>query len=116
MTCSGFESRSFSFSKKVILSQYCISVKSHFEVEPHPVGFRYLYCQTTTQMTIISQKHQILESLEALDHVQTEKVLDYIKGLLYPSRDNAQHRKLKREAIKEIRQALGKGRKLKPSF
>jgi hypothetical protein len=74
-------------------------------------------------MTTINQKHQILESLDALDHGQQEKVLDYIKGLLYPSREDARHQKLKREAMKEIRQALskglaaeGKGRKLNPSL
>jgi hypothetical protein len=68
-------------------------------------------------MTIVNQKHQILASLEALDHAQTEKVLNYIKGLLYPSREDARHQNLKREAMKEIRQALeGKGRKLNPAF
>lgn len=67
-------------------------------------------------MTPINQKHQIVESLDALDQVQAEKVLEYIKGLLYTSKDEASYQKFKREALKEIRQALGKNRKLKPSF
>jgi len=62
-------------------------------------------------MTTIHQKHQILESIEALDQTQAEQVLAYIKGLMVP-RDEANYRKLKREAMKEIRQALGKNRKM----
>ena len=67
-------------------------------------------------MTSINQKHQILESLDSLDQTQTEKVLDYIKELLTTSRDDARYQTLKREAIKEIRQALGKGRKRNLAF
>lgn len=64
-------------------------------------------------MTNIHQKHQLLESIEALDQTQAEQVLAYIQGLI--ARGEA-HQKLKREAMKEIRQALGKGRKLNPAF
>lgn len=66
-------------------------------------------------MTDIHQKHQILESIEALDQTQAEQVLAYIKGLITP-RDEAGQRKLKREAMKEIRQALGKSRKVNAAF
>jgi len=66
-------------------------------------------------MTTIHQKHQILESIEALDQTQAEQVLAYIKGLVMP-RDEAGHRKFKREAMKEIRQALGKNRKMNATF
>jgi hypothetical protein len=66
-------------------------------------------------MTNIHQKHQILESIEALDQTQAEQVLAYIKGLMVP-RDEAGHKKLKHEAMKEIRQALGKNRKLNAAF
>jgi hypothetical protein len=62
------------------------------------------------------QKHQILESLDSLDQTQTEKVLEYIRVLLYTKKDEASHQTLKREALKEIRQALGNDRKLRPSF
>jgi hypothetical protein len=67
-------------------------------------------------MTTMNQKHQILESLDALDQAQTEKVMDYIKGLLYTARDDARYQKLKREGMKEIRKALGKDRKLNLAF
>jgi hypothetical protein len=67
-------------------------------------------------MTSINQKHQILDSLNSLDSSQAEKVLEYIKGLLYTSPDEASQKQLKREAMKEIRRALGKGRQLRPSF
>jgi hypothetical protein len=67
-------------------------------------------------MTNIHQKHEIVESLDSLDQGQAEKVLQYIKGLLITNQDEATYQKFKREALKEIRQALGKSRKLKPSF
>ena len=67
-------------------------------------------------MTNIHQKHAIVESLDSLDQGQAEKVLEYIKGLLTNHQDEASYQKFKREALKEIRQALGKSRKLKPSF
>ena len=67
-------------------------------------------------MTSFHQKHQILESLDSLDQGQTEKVLEYIRSLLYIKKDEASQQRLKREALKEIRQALGNDRKLRPSF
>lgn len=67
-------------------------------------------------MTVFNKKHQILESLEDLDHAQTEKVLDYIKSLVTISREDARYQILKNEALKEIRQALGNGRKLNPAL
>jgi hypothetical protein len=67
-------------------------------------------------MTIIDQKHRILESLDALDHAQAEKVLRYINDLLYATPGTAGHQRLKREAMKEIRLALTKGRTLNPAF
>jgi site-specific recombinase len=87
-------------------------------VVEHPVfDLRYLYCQTTTKrMTTINQKYQIVESLSSLDKMQKQKLIEYIKGLMYASQDEASHQQLKRQALKEIRQALGKGRKLRPSF
>jgi hypothetical protein len=67
-------------------------------------------------MTTTNQKYQILETLDTLDQAQTEKVLAYIKGLAFPSREDAGYQRLKREAMKEIHQALGTGRKLNPAF
>lgn len=64
-------------------------------------------------MTTATQKLQILESLSALDHYQTEKVLAYIKNMLVSSRDESKYKRFKREAMKEIRQALKTDRSLK---
>jgi hypothetical protein len=67
-------------------------------------------------MTTMNQKHQILESLDTLDQNQTEKVLNYINDLINVSREDVRYQRLKREAIKEIRQALSNGRKLSAAF
>ena len=67
-------------------------------------------------MTSTYQKHQILESLNSLDQTQAEKVMEYIKGLLYATPDEASKKQFKREAMKEIRHALGKGRQVRPAF
>jgi response regulator of citrate/malate metabolism len=72
-----------------------------------------LAVSTTTIMSDINQKHKILESLDSLDQAQTEKVLNYIKGMTQPLRNEQQ---IKREALKQIRQALGSSRTLNPSF
>jgi hypothetical protein len=67
-------------------------------------------------MTSFHKKHQILESLDSLDQGQTEKVLAYIRTLIYTRQDESSHQRLKREALKEIRLALAKDRKLRPFF
>jgi hypothetical protein len=66
-------------------------------------------------MNSVTKKLQILESLNALDQTQTEKVLAYIKDMLTPS-DESQYKRNKREAMKEIRQALSRERRLKLSL
>jgi hypothetical protein len=65
-------------------------------------------------MTNENKKSQILESLNSLNQTQAENVLEYIKGLL--TSNETYHKKLKREAIKEIQQALKNKRKLNLSF
>jgi hypothetical protein len=69
-------------------------------------------------MTTTDQKHQILESLDYLNQAQADKVLGYIHGLLSSTHEQARYKRQKTEAMKEIRQALskGKGRKLNPAF
>ena len=60
-------------------------------------------------MTINHQRQEIIKSLSNLEPAQAEKVLDYIKGLLVKRNFNAaeiQYQNLKREALKEIGQAL----------
>lgn len=56
-----------------------------------------------------SPKLAILQSLDEMDKVQMEEVLNYIKTILQqPDQD---YRAFKKEAMKEIRQALRKGKK-----
>lgn len=77
--------------------------------------FKFVLITTTTVMNSVTKKLQILESLNALDQTQTEKVLAYIKDMLTPSDEN-QYKRNKREAMKEIRQALSRERRLKLSL
>lgn len=56
-----------------------------------------------------SPKNAILQSLDAMDQVQMEEVLKYIKGILSPATDSG-YKAFKKEAMKEIRQALRKGK------
>ena len=72
--------------------------------------------QPLIEMTPIHQRHEILESLNSLDQRQAEKVLEFIKGLVYTTPDEASYKQFKREAMKEIRHALGKGRQVRPAF
>lgn len=67
-------------------------------------------------MNSVTKKLQILESLNALDKAQTEKVLAYIKDLLAPDKQEREYKRTKREAMKEIRQALNGSRRLKLSL
>ncbi len=56
-----------------------------------------------------SPKLAILQSLDAMDIVQMEEVLTYIKTIIQqPDQD---YRAFKKEAMKEIREALRKGKK-----
>lgn len=56
-----------------------------------------------------SPKIAIQASLDELDGFQTEKVLQYIKGLLDQPRKTRDYYEFRSEALKEIRQALKKG-------
>jgi len=53
-----------------------------------------------------SPKLAIVQSLDAMDQVQMEEVLQYIKRLLNQPVRNPDYQSFKREAMKEIRQAL----------
>jgi len=66
-------------------------------------------------MTTTAKKNQILENLDSLSQNQADDVLKYIKNLI-TSRDEDSYKNFKREALKEIRQALRKNRKLNLSF
>lgn len=67
-------------------------------------------------MNSVTEKLQILESLNALDKTQTEKVLAYINDMLAPNKEEREYKRTKREAMKEIRQALNGSRRLKLSL
>jgi hypothetical protein len=67
-------------------------------------------------MTNFDQKHKILASLDLLNQEQTQQVMAYIKSLTYRSAEEMSYQKFKREALKEIRQALGGTRKMRPYF
>ena len=58
-----------------------------------------------------SPKLAILQSLDAMDKLQMEEVLMYIKGILSPSGQKLDPKAFKKEAMKEIRQALRKSKK-----
>ena len=58
-----------------------------------------------------SPKLAILQCLDAMDKVQMEEVLTYIKGILTPSGQKMDPKAFKKEAMKEIRQALRKSKK-----
>ena len=66
-------------------------------------------------MNTTTNKIQILENLDYLNQNQAADVLNYIQNLV-KSRDEDSYKNLKREALKEIRQALRKNRKLNLSF
>lgn len=66
-------------------------------------------------MTTTTKKIQILENLDSLNQNQADDVLKYIKNLI-TARDEDAYKNFKREALKEIRQALRKNRKLNLSF
>ncbi len=53
-----------------------------------------------------SPKLAILQSLDAMDKVQMEEVLMYIRGILNQPDRSIDHLAFKKEAMKEIRQAL----------
>jgi hypothetical protein len=53
-----------------------------------------------------SPKLAILQSLDAMDMQQMDEVLLYIKDVLNSPARTTNHKEFKREALKEIRQAL----------
>ena len=58
-----------------------------------------------------SPKLAILQSLDAMDPTQMDEVLNYIKGILSRSGRSADYQTFKRQALKEIQQALRSGKK-----
>jgi hypothetical protein len=77
------------------------------------VHLRITSIATTTNMTSINQKHEIMQSLETLDQSQTSMVLQYVKSLVHPAADD---QRIKQEALRQIRQALGGARTASATF
>ncbi len=61
------------------------------------------------------RKLAILESLDAMDHTQMEKVMDYIREILSQGR-SAPDRKRRQMAMEQIRKALSPHTVLQPKF
>lgn len=59
-----------------------------------------------------SPKIAIQASLDELDNLQTQQVLDYIRNLTRKPARNRSYGEFKQEAMKEIRQALRKDKGL----
>jgi hypothetical protein len=57
---------------------------------------------------IIHHKHQILESLNSMDGEQTAKVLQYMRGLLEKRASETEYERFRKNAMREIREALKK--------
>lgn len=51
-------------------------------------------------------KLAILESLDSMDHVQMEKVLQYIKDILRQDQATYNNRRFRQQAMEQIRLAL----------
>lgn len=60
------------------------------------------------------RKLAILESLDAMDHVQMEKVLQYIKVILTQEQET-DNRRFRQQAMEQIRLALRTEKSLKMS-
>lgn len=67
-------------------------------------GQNSVICVTTTNMKSM-RKLAILESLDAMDHIQMEKVLLYIKEMLQQGHVKNE-RKFRQQAMEQIRMAL----------
>lgn len=59
-------------------------------------------------MKTLTKKQAILQSLEAMNASEMEKVLDYIKGMLYDPHQARNYQQFKQQAMKQIEKALKK--------
>lgn len=88
------------------------------EITPYPLNYRGLnsviYSTTTTIMKT-SRKLDILESLDAMDQTQMEKVMDYIREILNQN-PRRYDRKKRQQAMEQIRKALQPQQTLRPQF
>lgn len=73
-----------------------------------------IYVTTTTNMKTL-RKLAILESLDAMDHAQMDKVMAYIREILHQNSRPAD-RKHRKQAMEQIRRALQPPQVLQPRF
>lgn len=59
-------------------------------------------------MKTLTKKQAILQSLEAMNASEMEKVLDYIKDMLYDHANDRNYQEFRKKAMQEIRVALDK--------
>jgi hypothetical protein len=60
-------------------------------------------------MENLSKKQSIVQSLESMNQIEMEKVVDYIRDLLYLPQNDRSHQAIKKQALKEINEALISG-------
>lgn len=53
-----------------------------------------------------NSRQEIMRSLNELDTLQSERVLEYIKAIMRQEQHVPKHHRVKRKALKEIRSAL----------
>ncbi|MBL7850579.1 MAG: hypothetical protein JNN04_06725 [Cyclobacteriaceae bacterium] len=61
------------------------------------------------------RKLAILESLDAMDHAQMEKVMDYIREILRQEASREDRRR-RQQGMEQIRKALQPQQRIRPSF
>jgi len=79
------------------------------------VAKRYFYYTTTTTMNTLTKKQAILQSLDAMSSTEMDKVLDYVKDMLYNEENDLNYLQFKRKAIQEIQDALKSDHKVEAS-
>ena len=59
-------------------------------------------------MNTITKKQAILQSLDSMSASEMDKVLDYVKDMLYNEENDINYQSFKSNALKEIQTALKK--------
>jgi len=57
-------------------------------------------------MENLTKKQSIVQSLESMNQREMDKVVDYIRDLLYTPQNDRSHQVIKQRALKEIKEAL----------
>ena len=57
-------------------------------------------------MENLTKKQSIVQSLESMNLREMDQVVDYIRDLLYCTKDDRSHQAIKQQALKEIKEAL----------